>query len=202
MKASAGKIAATPAGAGGAGGDESLPDPTGAAKLTLGLLLVLALGLAILCNAAGWATHAFQPAQDATANFALFTGFYVAAQIIERLLEIVSPYLPPWTPPGADDATKAAHAKADRAAVLLGVATLAGVIASFGFGLYFLTAIGIGVDTLKDGTVVTHFPRMVDALATGLIIGAGTKPLHDLISNIQNKNNPVTGSKVEEPEST
>jgi hypothetical protein len=200
--ASAGKIAATKpekAGGGqGAGGDQSLPDATGTALWVLVAFLALSVVLALVLNAEGWATKAFKPAQDATANFGLFAGFYVAAQVIERLLEVVAPIFPRWSVPGETEAVKAAHAKADRATALLGVATLAGVGASLGFGLYFLSAVGIGVETLKDGTVVSHVPRFVDALATGLIIGAGTKPLHDLITNIQNKNTPETGTKVNE----
>ncbi|HWI95462.1 MAG TPA: hypothetical protein VNS60_05280 [Solirubrobacterales bacterium] len=194
MEASPGKIATT-GGAGGADADKSLPDPTGAAKLTLLGLLGVGIVLSIILNAVGWTTRAFQPAQDATANFALFAGFYVAAQIIERLLEVVSPLLPPWHLPGDDEAAKVAHAKADRAAIALGIATLAGVGASCGFGLYFLAAVGIGVETTAAGTVST-IPHTVDAIVTGLTIGAGTKPLHDLISNIQNKNNPKTGTSV------
>jgi hypothetical protein len=196
MEAKASKIAAAPpGGANGAGADKTLPDPTVEAKWALVGLLLAGLVLSILLNAVGWTTRAFQPAQDATANFALFAGFYVAAQVIERLLEVVSPLLPPWKLPGADEAAKVAHAKADRAAVSLGLATLCGVVASCGFGLYFLTAVGIGVETTDAGTV-SNVPHTIDAMVTGLTIGAGTKPLHDLISNIQNKSNPKTGSTV------
>lgn len=196
MEASPGKIAAAPPGAAdGAGADKTLPDPTGAAKWSLIGLLLTALAVSIVLNAVGWTTRAFQPAQTATANFALFAGFYVAAQVIERLLEVVSPLLPPWKLPGADEAAKVAHAKADRAAIALGLATVCGVAASCGFGLYFLTAVGIGVETTADGTV-SNVSHTIDAMVTGLTIGAGTKPLHDLIGNIQNKNNPSTGSTV------
>ncbi len=195
MEASPGKIAAAPAGAGGTTGDKSLPDPTGAAKWSLVGLLVAAAVASVVLNMLGWTTHAFKPAQDVTADFALFAGFYVAAQVIERLLEVVSPLLPFWNMPGADEASKVAHAKADRAVLLLGVATLAGVLASCGFGLYFLTAVGIGVETV-EGTEVATIPHTIDAIVTGLTIGAGTKPLHDLITNVQNKNNPETESTV------
>jgi hypothetical protein len=196
MEASPGKIAAAPpGGAGGAGDDKSLPDPTGAAKWTLVGLLLASVALAALLNHAGWTTHAFKPAQDATANFALFAGFYVAAQVIERLLEVVSPLLPPWKLPGADEAAKVAHAKADRATIALGLATFCGVGASCAFGLYFLSAVGIGVETTNGATVST-ISHGVDAMITGLTIGAGTKPLHDLIGNIQNKNNPKTGNEI------
>jgi hypothetical protein len=181
-----------PGGGGGSGNaDKSLPDPTTAAKVTLVVLLACAVVLAILLNAFGLTSRAFVPAKEGVADFALFAGFYVAAQVIERLLEVVSPLLPFWPPPLSTDdpAVKAAHTKADRAAVVLGLATLAGVAASCGFGLYFLAAIGM--------TSVSH---SIDAMVTGLTIGAGTKPLHDLITGIQGKSAPTTGTGVKKPE--
>ena len=191
--ATKGKLIALPAdgdapGGGGDGGnaDKSLPDPTNAAKITLAILLASAAVLAILLNAFGLTSRAFTPANEGAANFALFAGFYVAAQVIERLLEVVSPLLPFWPPdPDDDPAVQVAHTKADRAAVVLGLATLAGVAASCGFGLYFLAAIGM--------TSVSH---SIDAIVTGLTVGAGTKPLHDLITGIQSKSTPTTGSGV------
>ncbi|GEM_PF-1254819 len=192
----AGKITALPpkvaspaagGGAGGAGGnaDTSLPDPTSTAKGWLIGLLLLSVILSVVLNVLGLTSRAFVPSSDKTADFALFAGFYVAAQIIERLLEVIAPLLPFWTPPGEDEAVKAAHTKADRATLVMGFATLAGVAVSCGCGLYFLAAVGM--------TAASH---TVDAIATGLTIGAGTKPLHDLITNIQNKNSPTTGTGV------
>src|SRR6478672_7971130 len=89
-----GLLKATAPDATAAGGDASLPDATRLAKLALLALLLLAFGLAILANAAGWSAHPFTPSADGTANFALFAGFYVAAQAIERLMELVAPLLP------------------------------------------------------------------------------------------------------------
>jgi hypothetical protein len=178
-----------PGGGGGSGNaDKSLPDPTRAAKVTLAVLLACAVGLAILLNAFGLTSRAFVPAKEGVADFALFAGFYVAAQVIERLLEVASPLLPFWPPaPGDDPTVQAAHTKADRATVVLGLATLAGVAASCGFGLYFLAAIGM--------TSVSH---SIDAIVTGLTVGAGTKPLHDLITSIQSKSTPTTGTGVQD----
>ncbi len=199
MAAKPGKLKAGPteraSGQAGTGEDKSLPDPTGMAKGWLLGLLLAAVVISILLNALGWTTKPFQPADTATANFALFTGFYIAAQVIERLLEVVAPLLPPWPLPGADEAARTAHAKADRATLLLGVATVAGVIASCAFGLYFLAAVGIGVETTTAGPVST-VPHSIDAIVTGLTIGAGTKPLHDLITKVQNSDSPITGTKV------
>lgn len=175
-------------GEGSGNADKSLPDPTYAAKVTLGVLLGCAVVLSILLNAFGLTSRAFVPAKEGVANFALFAGFYVAAQVIERLLEVVSPLLPFWPPdPDDDPAVQAAHTKADRAVIVLGLATLAGVAASCCFGLYFLAAIGM--------TSVSH---SIDAIVTGLTVGAGTKPLHDLITGIQSKSTPTTGTGVKE----
>jgi hypothetical protein len=180
-----GKITAAPAAAAGGSEDASLPDPTQTARLFLCGCIVLALVVAIVADRLDWATRAFAPAQDPAANFALFSGFYVAAQVIERLMELVSPLLPLWGLPAGfstDPKVRAVQVKADRAKAALGVATVAGVVASAGLGLYFLTAIGM------------HVSRMVDIAVTGLVIGAGTKPLHDLITNLQNKNTPSSGT--------
>lgn len=178
--------ATTPDPAGAKGADSSLPDPTLYAKLALFGLIVVAALLAVAMN--GWwhSTNApFKPSSSDNANFTLFAGFYVAAQVIERLIEVVSPLFPPlgWLPANIDDgAAKAAHVKADRGAYVLGVASVAGVAASAGLGLYFLAAVGLpGSNT-------------VDSIASGLLIGGGTKPLHDLITSIQNKSTPITGT--------
>jgi hypothetical protein len=167
------------------GGDSSLPDPTSTARWFLFGCLVVAFAAAVITDGAGWVTRPFEPSKAEVANFALFAGFYVAAQLIERLMELVSPLLPLWGLPAgfsAEKMVRAAQVKADRSKATLGLATLAGVAASAGFGLYFLSAVGITV------------PRLLDIFFTGLIIGAGTKPLHDLITSLQNKNSPVTGT--------
>lgn len=132
------------------GGDKSLPDPTSGAKAVLAGVLVIAFILTVVANAAGWSASPFKPSADKTANFGLFAGFYVAAQVIERLMEFITPFLPwpGWTLPhslkpadaaGAVAANSAAalktvtavYLKADRVLVALGVASLLGVAASF-----------------------------------------------------------------------
>jgi hypothetical protein len=173
--------------------DTSLPDPTKVAKRVLAGMLLLALAVAWIWNHFGHTGTPFMPAEDEAANFALFAGFYAAAQVIERLLELVSPVLPLWEipdipTPGGDATTvqvataKAAQVKADRAAAVHGIAAVLGVAASCGFGLFFLQAVGF------------HVSNTIDTFATGIIIAAGTKPLHDFISGLQNKNTPTTGT--------
>lgn len=171
-------------------GDASLPDPTPAARTVMVVLLIVGALLAWLLNSRGWTTKPFVPAQDATANFALFAGFYVGAQIIERVGEAVSPLVPFWSPPTMsptgttplDDAAQAAHTKADRAAIMHGITFVAGVGASCGLGLFFLGAIGMRV------------PHTIDAILTGLTIAGGTKAVHDFTSLLQNAEKPKTGT--------
>jgi hypothetical protein len=169
-------------------GDRALPDPTRYARLALGFLTLLAILLAILLNVLGWTGDEFDPAAKTSANFALFAGFYVAAQVIERLLQLVSPLLPGWPAPAeiTDPAARAAQTKADRANVALGVAAVLGVIASATLGLFFLKAIGM------------HVSHSIDTILTGLTIAAGTKPLHDFISLLQNQTTPKTGTATSE----
>ena len=166
--------------------DTSLPDPTATARWALGISIVIAFALAVAMNAFGWTQTPFKPSATATTDFALLAGFYVAAQVIERLMQLISPLLPWWTPYESTDANeiKAAHVKADRGAVSLGIASILGVAASCGFGLFFLAAIGMDVS------------HTIDAFFTGITIAAGTKPLHDFISLLQNKNAPTTGTTV------
>jgi hypothetical protein len=193
--------AATPGGAAPTAGgaatptDTSLPDPTKVAKWALVAMLLVAAAVAVIWNNVFHAGVPFDPAKEGAANFALFAGFYVAAQIIERLLELISPELPVWNVPEPPDPTKtataeqkatakAAQVKADRAFAAQGLATVLGVVASCAFGLFFLNAMGIAAS------------HTVDSAATGLLIGAGTKPLHDLITTIQNTNTPATGTNA------
>jgi hypothetical protein len=179
-----GKIKATPPGTAPGGGDNSLPDPTHKATLWLAIFIGLAAALAVLLNAFKWTTAPFSPAATATASFALFAGFYVAAQVIERLMQLISPFVPWWPPPSTatDDAVKAAQTKADRGTVSLGIAAVLGVGASCGFGVFFLAAIGM------------HVRPTIDSFLTGVVIAAGTKPLHDFVNLLQSPTTPKTGS--------
>lgn len=166
------------------GKDNSLPDPTNKATLWLAILVLLAGLLAIGLNEFEWTNQPFTPSATATATFALFAGFYVAAQVIERLMQLISPFVPWWPPPtsATSAAVRAAQTKADRGTVALGIAAVLGVGASAAGGLYFLTAIGM------------HVNRLVDIFITGIVIAAGTKPLHDFITLLQKPTSPETGS--------
>ena len=78
---------------------------------------------------------------------------------------------------------EAAKAKADldarhqdRVIVYWALATILAMVASATLRLYFLRVVGM-----------SGASRGLEILATGLIIGAGTKPLHDLVTQIQAK---------------
>lgn len=66
------------------------------------------------------------------------------------------------------------QARRNRAALLWAVASFLAMLAAGSLGLLLLHAIGL-----------TKAPIWLDILVTGLAIGSGTKPLHDLISNLQ-----------------
>ena len=122
------------------------------------VLLVVALVIGLL----PWGDETgFMP----TSDFKLFAGFYIVAQALERLLEVFARVFVPGT--GATD-------KGDRALVMAGVSVVAAVIASKALGLYFLAAVGV-----ED----PH--RGVDAFVTALLVGGGTKAIHDLIARIE-----------------
>src|SRR4051794_10132772 len=72
---------ATPQQAASASADTTLPDPTlMAGLLTLGLFAV-AVAIAIVLNWRKLTAEEFNPASNTAANFALFAGFYVGAQV-------------------------------------------------------------------------------------------------------------------------
>jgi hypothetical protein len=138
-----------------------------------------------------------------SSNWSAFGALFVAALAIERVIEPISDFLGPNTKNASKLAkTKVAAAKsasadkvtkqaaADQATDDLGVARQLTALATWaaataiafvlcgGLKILLLSAI---VDTTKGGQP----SRWGDLLVTGLVVGAGTKPLHDLVSNIQ-----------------
>jgi hypothetical protein len=136
--------------------------------LGLGFFLLGVLVAVVVVGLGGYARRAFQVD---VADFALFAAFYVVTQAAERLLELMSNFLPP------DGETAAA--KKERAIVLLGLGSLVGVLASMTFGLYFLRAVGVDYGATND------WEKALDVIVTGLVIAGGTKPLHDLVKLVE-----------------
>ncbi len=76
------------------------------------------------------------------------------------------------------------HSTANRGVILWGLATGISTVVAAAGGFYLLHMIAA-----PDWT--GGLPLWVDALVTGLVVGTGTKPLHDLISKLQNARNAV-----------
>jgi len=161
--------------------DASLPDASLLARGVLFAMGGIAVALAIVANILHWNHAPFAPSKIPAADFGLFAGFYIGAQIIERVGELVAPLLPPWDF-GGTPADKAAHAKADRAALMLGITFIAGVLLSFGSGLYLMQAVGFDVS------------NTVDVIVSGLVLAGGTTTLHNLITYTQSPSPPTTKS--------
>ncbi len=169
----------------------------------LGAMAVVGLGVLI-----GWLIqHQRNPTPfTPVPGIGVFAVFYILAQAIERLLEPLSELFggdktaaalggnkpqaivtrdaavaAAIAEPTVNSATAAAEAqavldqiRANKAVVLWAAASLLAMLASGFFGLYILRGVG-----------VSDAPVALDILVTGLAIGGGTKPLHDLITNIQ-----------------
>jgi len=82
--------------------------------------------------------------------------------------------------------------RADKAVAYWALASTLGLLLSATLGMYLLHIVGLRGDGMAangtwaagilSGAGIRH---MIDLLVTGLAIGGGTKPLHDLVSNLQ-----------------
>lgn len=158
------------------------------------------IGFALV--AAGWAwgyriTTQVKPVPfTPVEGISIFAVMYVFAQALERFLE---PILRLYS--GKKDDTKvlegalekainnpskanlklAANAReelneegANLAVLAWGLSSALAMLGSGYLGMYLLRAVGL-----------TSVPASVDILVTGLAVGGGTKPLHDLVKNIE-----------------
>jgi len=155
---------------------------------------VLAFGIAAASFLAAWRLHGNSSSTyRISSQWGAFTGLFILALAIERALEPFSRKLGPDT---TTDKHARDKARADgngsvavehqltidryrrlTAIVTWGVAT----------GLAFLLCGQLNVTLMQSvrasgsGTP----PFWADLLVTGLVVGAGTKPLHDLVANIE-----------------
>jgi len=166
--------------------------------------VLLGLGSAAAGGMGAWnvnqmmAPSVFQVGNELSTFFALF----VFATAVERILEPITRWMPGRVEqeryekaiadmengvPGATNA--AAHYKAavDRARSARGV-----IMWGLATGLSTILASSVGFCLLRllsanpswDG-----IPIWMDCLVTGLVVGSGTKPLHDIINKVQKQSN-------------
>src|SRR5581483_504094 len=126
-----------------------------------GAYLVVGLGVVV-----GWLIyHEVKPADFVPApGVSVFALLYILAQSIERTLE-----------PASD--LGVFGSKAQKPVRMWAAATFLAMLGCGGLGVFLLHAVGLST-----------VPSAVDIGITGLAVGSGTKPLHDLISNIQKSN--------------
>ncbi|MEU6205148.1 hypothetical protein ABZ814_16375 [Micromonospora musae] len=145
-----------------------------------------------------WSSGANPAKIEPSDTTAVFLTLLVFAAALERILEPFSRWLPGRRTEAALQRTVAdassradvsseavataraamARAKANRTIVTWGLASGLATVASSSTGFYVLHAVA-GPDW--NGLAV-----WIDAIITGVMVGSGTKPLHDLISRVQN----------------
>jgi len=169
---------------------------------------VLAFGIAVAAFLAAWGLHGNTASTyRVDGQWSAFTGLFVLALAIERAVEPFSRRLGPDTTrrKEAKDRVLASTRAEDMkeiavecqlavemcrrltAVVTWGVAT----------GLAFLLCAQLNITLMQavraNGSGAPPF--WADLLVTGLVVGAGTKPLHDLVSSIERgKQGPSPGS--------
>jgi hypothetical protein len=133
----------------------------------------------------------------ATSEGSIFAGIVVFTAAVERVLEPFMRWLPgraaqhrfDWalaamengvgsTVAAAKAKADAEQARADKGVLAWGLATGMATVMSASGGFYLLHMIAANPQW-------NAIPTWVDALVTGLIVGSGTKPVHDLISRVQ-----------------
>ena len=184
------------------------------AKVTSASLLAVAAAIVLMSFA-----HRYwikpMPSLKIASSYVPYAGVVAAAAALERFLEPLSNLLmnnkaqtakntaatakAQAQAVGADPSTEvadvqdkalaaaAAQAKADtqranRAVFFWAIASICGIGIAGGFGFFLLHSIATGVNPYLDLAV------------TGLTIGAGTKPTHDLITSLQAKASSASGS--------
>ena len=169
---------------------------------------VLALSIAAAAFLVAWALHGnASSTYRIDSHWGAFTGLFIMAHAIERAIEPFSRRLGPDTTKAknardwdlacaqADDKARLAveHQHAvDRcqrltAVVAWGTATAIAFLLCAELNITLLQAIRSG----SSGAP----PFWADLLVTGLVVGAGTKPLHDLVANIERGKNAKRDSR-------
>lgn len=164
-------------------------------------VVLLGYALIVLGAAVGIALWSWRDPGDFTpgTGISVFAPLYILAQAIERFIEPFTGWIKAAPAEGTAKETKATAAakvnqalvnrdidkaaqwqavvdkiRRNTAVIAWGVASFAGIVLCGLFGLYMLRLVGF-----------TSVPKQVDIVISGLAVGSGTKPLHDLITNVQ-----------------
>ncbi|HEY1323343.1 MAG TPA: hypothetical protein VGF32_24005 [Streptosporangiaceae bacterium] len=166
---------------------------------------VLGLGLAVGAFLAAWGLHGSASSTYRIDNqWSALTGLFILALAIERALEPFSRKLGPDTTKYKDKRDKALAGprsgnQKDRTpefqnAIEISRRLTAVVTWGVATGLGFLLCAVLNITLLQavraNGS--GQPPFWADLLVTGLVVGAGTKPLHELVANIERKNGKHT----------
>ena len=154
---------------------------------------VLALAIASAAFAGAWWLHGYTSSTyRIDSQWGAFTGLFILALAIERALEPFSRKLGPDTTRAKEERDapqRKASAAQDQNAVEM-CRRLTGVVTwGAATGLSFLLCAKLNI-TLMEAVAANGSaqpPFWADLLVTGLVVGAGTKPLHDLVTNIERK---------------
>jgi len=145
---------------------------------------VLGLGLAASAYFAAWGLHGNSSSTyRIDSQWSALTGLFILALAIERALEPFSRKLGPDT--------DKAKAREDQDAIDMCRRLTAIVTWGVATGLAFLLCTKLNI-TLMQAVRANGSgqpPFWADLLVTGLVVGAGTKPLHDLVSNMERVKN-------------
>jgi len=169
---------------------------------------VLGVGLAVGAFFAAWGLHGSASSTYRIDNqWSALTGLFILALAIERALEPFSRKLGPDTtkrkakrdkalagprPAGQRDRTPELQNAIEISRRLTAVVTW-GVATGLGFLLCAVLNITLLQAVRANGS--GQPPFWADLLVTGLVVGAGTKPLHDLVANIERGKNSKRDSR-------
>jgi hypothetical protein len=154
---------------------------------------VLGVGLAVTAFFIAWRLHGSRSSTYRIDNqWSALTGLFILALAIERALEPFSRKLGPDTTRAKDERDALGREASDaecQSAIEMCRRLTAVVTWGVATGLSFLLCAKLNI-TLMEAVAANGSgqpPFWADLLVTGLVVGAGTKPLHDLVTNIERK---------------
>jgi hypothetical protein len=146
---------------------------------------VLGLGLAASAYVAAWGLHGNSASTYRIDNqWGALAGLFILAHAIERAIEPFSARLGPDTAKAR--ATGMGQDVIDMCRRLTGIVTW-GV--ATGLACLLCAQLNITLMQAVRANGSGQPPFWVDLLVTGLVVGAGTKPLHDLVSSMEQSKN-------------